>query len=152
MHLGKMVLAAAAATALAAVGFTAEKDPTAPRVPPNQIKEAKAWKNPTKPTAENIAKGKEIFNGKGNCFTCHGTEGRGDGPAGAALEPSPRNFHNPKLKAKSDGELRWVIINGSPGTAMVSYSPTFISQEEIGPVIAYIRSLHDAPSTGKGGG
>jgi len=96
-------------------------------------------------TPDNIAKGKELFTGKATCFTCHGPEGRGDGPAGAALDPSPRNFHNPKLKAKSDGEFNWVIHNGSPGTGMISYAPGIISDEEAALIITFERSLHDKP-------
>ncbi len=44
-----------------------------------------------KPSDELIAKGKELFNT--NCVSCHGATGKGDGVAGAALNPKPRNFH-----------------------------------------------------------
>lgn len=126
--------------------YAAEKDPLAPRVPADQIAAAKAWKNPNADTPENIAKGKELFTGKATCFTCHGNEGRGDGPAGAALDPSPRNFHNPKFEqAKTPGEMLWVIKNGSPGTGMISYVPVIISEDEAALVILYIRSLGDQP-------
>lgn len=43
------------------------------------------------PTPEMIAKGKELFDA--NCKSCHGDNGMGDGPAGVALNPKPRNFH-----------------------------------------------------------
>src|SRR6188508_3343782 len=80
-----------------------EKDPLKPRVPPDQLADAKALKNPIANTPENVAKGK------------------GDGPAGAILNPSPRNFTNCKFhKKRKDGELFWVIKNGSAGTGMVS--------------------------------
>ena len=45
----------------------------------------------SKPTDELLAKGKEQF--EQICASCHGTEGKGDGVAGAALNPKPRNFH-----------------------------------------------------------
>jgi len=38
-----------------------------------------------------IEKGKKLF--ETTCSSCHGTEGKGDGPAGVALNPKPRNFH-----------------------------------------------------------
>jgi len=38
-----------------------------------------------------IEKGKQLF--QTTCSTCHGAEGKGDGVAGAALNPKPRNFH-----------------------------------------------------------
>ncbi|MFQ5780955.1 MAG: c-type cytochrome [Nitrospiria bacterium] len=129
----------------ASMGLSAERDPTLPRVPADQIDQARAWKNPFPATPENIAKGKALFTGKATCFTCHGNEGRGDGPAGAALDPSPRNFHNPRLKAKSDGEFFWVITNGSAGTGMISYQPGIVTEEEAALIILYERSLHDIP-------
>uniref|UniRef100_UPI001C3E5745 c-type cytochrome n=1 Tax=Picosynechococcus sp. (strain ATCC 27264 / PCC 7002 / PR-6) TaxID=32049 RepID=UPI001C3E5745 len=42
------------------------------------------------PTPELVEKGKTIF--QTTCATCHGTEGKGDGIAGATLNPKPRNF------------------------------------------------------------
>ena len=101
-----------------------EKDPLKPRVAPDQMADAKAMKNPVASTPESIAKGKALYEGKGTCFNCHGKEGKGDGPAGAILNPSPRNFTNCKFhKKRKDGELFWVIKNGSPGTGMVSLVP-----------------------------
>jgi mono/diheme cytochrome c family protein len=128
------------------VSFAAEKDPLAPRVPADQMAAAKAWKNPYQATPENIAKGKELFTGKATCFTCHGNEGRGDGPAGAALDPSPRNFHNPKFdEAKTPGEMMWIIKNGSEGTGMISYAPSIISEDEAALIVLFERSLGKQP-------
>lgn len=44
------------------------------------------------PTEEAIAKGKTLY--ETMCSTCHGTDGKGDGPAGLTLKPPPRNFHD----------------------------------------------------------
>lgn len=119
-----------------------ERDPLKPRVPPDQIAEAKQMKNPVAATPENIAKGKALFEGKGTCFNCHGKEGKGDGPAGAILNPSPRNFTNCKFhKKRKDGELFWVIKNGSAGTGMVSLIPAAINEEEAWTIINYERSF-----------
>lgn len=147
MNFVRLGLAVSLATALTvSISLSAEKDPLAPRVPADQMAAAKAWKNPVKATPDNIAKGKELFNGKATCFTCHGNEGRGDGPAGAALDPTPRNFHNPAFpKAKTEGEMAWVIKNGSPGTGMVSYVPGIISEEEMALIIVFERSLANQP-------
>ena len=111
-----------------------EKDPLKPRVPADQMSDARANKNPVPSTPENIAKGKALFEGKGTCFNCHGKNGDGQGEAGKILNPSPRNFTNCKFhKKRKDGELFWVIKNGSAGTGMVSLVPAAITeQEEIG--------------------
>lgn len=120
----------------------AEKDPTVPRVPADQIAAAKAMKNPLQGTPENIAKGKAIFEGKGTCFTCHGLSGKGDGDAGKALDPTPRDFTNAQFHGlRTDGEMFWVIKNGSAGTGMIAYNPAMITDEETWQVILYERSF-----------
>lgn len=127
-------------TATAAVAE--ERDPLKPRVPPDQIAEAKALKNPIPNTPENVAKGKALFEGKGTCFNCHGKEGKGDGPAGQILNPSPRDFTNCKFhKKRKDGEMFWVIKNGSAGTGMVPLIPAAINEEEAWTIINYERTF-----------
>jgi mono/diheme cytochrome c family protein len=122
--------------------YAEEKDITVSRVPNEQRADAKKMKNPVAKTPENIAKGKAIFEGKGTCFNCHGLSGKGDGPAGAILNPTPRNFTNPKFhKLRTDGELFWVIKNGSAGTGMVPLIGTAITEEEAWYVITYERTF-----------
>jgi len=125
------------------VAYSAEKDPCAARVPADQLAAAKAEKNPYAGNAAVIAEGKAIFEGKGTCFTCHGMGGKGDGDAGKALDPSPRNFTNPEFhKCKTDGEMLWVIKNGSPGTAMIPAVATgILTEDEAKKVQAYERTF-----------
>ena len=114
----------------ATVAVAEERDPLKARVPADQIADAKKLTNPIAKTPENIAKGKALF------------EGKGDGPAGQILNPSPRNFTNCKFhKKRKDGELFWVIKNGSPGTGMVPLIPAAITEEEAWTVINYERSF-----------
>lgn len=127
---------------VAGVAMAAEKDIKIPRVPAGELAKAKDMKNPLKPTPDVLAKGKAIFEGKGTCFTCHGNTGKGDGPAGAALDPAPRNFANPEFdKVRTPGEMFWVVKNGSAGTGMISYNPAMINDEETWQAITYERSL-----------
>lgn len=115
-----------------------ERDITLPRAPA----EAKALANPIPLSDQVLLEGERIYQTKGTCFTCHGTTGRGDGPAGLELNPRPRNFTNPRFhELRTDGEMFWVIRNGSPGTRMFSYSPSIITEDEAWKVIHYLRTL-----------
>ena len=123
-----------------------EKDPLKPRVPKSDRGTAKKLKAPfgklKNASADIIAEGKKIFEGKGTCVNCHGKEGNGQGPAGKVLNPGPRDFTNCKFhKKRKDGELFWIVKNGSPGTGMVSMIPATITEEEGWKVIAYERSF-----------
>jgi len=119
-----------------------EASPTKPRVPADQMAAAKALKNPIEASADSVAKGKALYEGKGTCFNCHGKDGKGNGPAGAMLNPSPRDFTNCKFhKKRKDGELMWVLKNGSPGTGMVSLIPAAITEEDGWNIINYERSF-----------
>lgn len=137
------VMVAAGVFVLVGTAAAAEKDPCAARVPAGELAAAKGMKNPVANTPENIAAGKAVFEGKGTCFTCHGMSGRGDGDAGKALDPAPRNLTNPKFQdCKADGELFWVVKNGSPGTGMIpAVSTGVISEDEAWKAILYVRSL-----------
>ena len=126
----------------AGVAIAAERDIKIPRVPAAELAKAKEMKNPLKASPDVLAKGKAIFEGKGTCFTCHGNTGKGDGVAGAALDPSPRNFTNPELnKIRTPGEMFWVVKNGVQGTGMIAYNPAMINDEEAWQAITYTRSL-----------
>lgn len=115
-----------------------ERDIRIPRAPAS----ASNLENPFPHTPEIIEEGRNIFQGKGTCFTCHGVTGKGDGPAGLELRPRPRDFSNPLFaQLRTDGELFWVIRNGSTGTRMFAYSPSVITEEEAWKVIHYIRTL-----------
>ncbi|MHB8481735.1 MAG: c-type cytochrome [Nitrospiria bacterium] len=144
MKLGKTILGGILVVGLMAPLATgAERDVTKPRVPAGEIEKAKATKPPVDlASAAVIAKGNEIFHGKGGCFSCHGDQGKGDGLAAAGLDPSPRNFTNPEFhKLRTPGEMMWVLKNGSPNTAMIAVIPAQITEEEGWQAIAYERSL-----------
>lgn len=121
--------------------------PLKARVPDHKIEEAKGWKAPfgdTKTASpEIVAEGKDFFHGKGNCVLCHGMEGKGDGPAASKFRRHPpRDFTNCQFhEARSDGELFWVMKNGSPGTGMVSHIPWKLSEEQGWKVVAYLRTF-----------
>jgi mono/diheme cytochrome c family protein len=87
--------------------------------------------------ADAATAGGEVF--KTNCATCHGDTGHGDGPAGAALDPQPKNLAVLQSQA-GDDYLYWRINTGKPGTAMVPWKGT-LTDDQIWQVIAFLHTL-----------
>jgi mono/diheme cytochrome c family protein len=116
-----------------------------PRVPIDKIEESRTWTNPLPATEETIEKGKKLFHGKAFCVTCHGKDGKGLGSdiePGTLKGPLPRNFTDKAWQAvRSDGELFWILKNGSPGTAMAPFIPLVLTEEEAWQVLRYVRSF-----------
>lgn len=47
------------------------------------------------------------------CATCHGTDGKGSGPAAANLNPKPRDYTDSQWQGTvTDDDLRKVIVKG----------------------------------------
>ncbi len=62
-------------------------------------------------TNDDRAKAGDIF--KEKCATCHGDDGRGNGPAAANLKPRPIDFHSHNWqKSASDDKITKAIIFG----------------------------------------
>ena len=93
----------------------------------------------TQSWAADAAKGKKIFDA--NCMVCHGEKGDGNGPAAAPLTPKPRNFTSAtEMKGIDTARMKKSIVEGRPGTAMVSFAKT-LSATDIDDVIAYESSF-----------
>jgi mono/diheme cytochrome c family protein len=57
-----------------------------------------------------------------NCAVCHGAEGKGDGAAGAGLNPKPRNLVAGGWKQGGDSISQYKTLqNGIPGGSMASF-------------------------------
>ena len=89
--------------------------------------------------AEAADPGAEVF--RTNCATCHGSQGRGDGPAGQSLVPKPRNLAHIQAAA-GDDFLFWRIREGKPGTSMVAWKG-ILTDEQIWQTISFIRTLKE---------
>lgn len=76
-------------------------------------------KNPVPGTPAAVVHGQQVF--QSHCVTCHGSDGRGQGPAAAALSPPPSDLTARHLDDHTDGELFWWITHGMPGTAMPAW-------------------------------
>jgi len=138
--------AAALSLQVLAQAWGADPDVLRPRVPKDQIEAARAVTNPLPATPEMIAKGKVLFEGKAFCRACHGQEGKGilgpDIEPGSLKGPLPRNFTDKAWQARrTDGELFWILKNGSPGTDMGPFIPLVVTEEEAWQLILYVRSF-----------
>jgi mono/diheme cytochrome c family protein len=127
------------------VSSAKELPPTVHRVPESQREVYKNIKAPfgdaRAASAEILAEGKHLYEGKGSCYMCHGLNGKGDGPAGPMVNPAPRNLTDCEFqKTREDGELFWIIKYGSRGTGMVGVVPGVLSEEEAWKIVAYLRS------------
>lgn len=78
---------------------------------------SKGWE----PTPELIAHGKVVF--AQQCTACHGDAGDGKGPAAAALNPHPRNFHvaDGWKNGRKPSQIFKTLKDGIPGGAMASF-------------------------------
>ena len=124
--------------------FAQGHDLMQPRVPSDQLDEARALTSPLPDSPDTIEKGKALYHGKGTCFNCHGQEGAGDGSLASQLNPPPRNFrHHGFWRHRTEGEIFWVIKHGSPGTSMVGFAGQ-LTDDDMWAIVHYERtfSLH----------
>jgi cytochrome c oxidase cbb3-type subunit 3 len=84
-----------------------------------------------------------------NCTACHGTTGKGDGVAAAALNPKPQDHTNGKImNALSDKYLFDIIKGGGAAVNKSKIMPVASKQlndHDIWDMVAYIRSLANPP-------
>jgi len=99
--------------------------------------------NPLEPSRETLYAGESLFQGDVQpvaCKICHGVNGNGLGIMAQGLNPSPRNFGCKETMQKiSDGQLFWIIRNGSPGTGMPAFKE--LEDREIWQIIHYLRQF-----------
>jgi mono/diheme cytochrome c family protein len=99
--------------------------------------------NPFAGDHEAAEAGAEIY--EINCASCHGVEGKGDGPAAEALDPKPASLADAHMmEDMSDGALFWRVSEGGAmepfNSAMPAWKET-LSEDEIWQVITYIREF-----------
>jgi mono/diheme cytochrome c family protein len=105
-------------------------------------------------TVQSIQHGKELFT-KLECWKCHGTEGRGDGPSASTLTDSndepirPYNFAaGSRFKCgTTNHDLYKIFMTGLDGTPMPSFADV-IKPEDAWDLVHYLRTLqvyHKSP-------
>jgi mono/diheme cytochrome c family protein len=87
--------------------------------------------------ADPVAHGQQVYVAR--CVLCHGPEGKGDGPASAALNPKPRNHTDSAyMNSRTDEELLAVIHDGKG--AMPAWK-SVLTEQEMQDVLKYVRTL-----------
>ena len=93
--------------------------------------------------ATGIAEGARLF--PEHCASCHGAEGRGDGPSARDLPVPPADLTSAHLWMHGDGELFWWLSHGvdvpEGGQAMPGFAAS-LSETERWALIDYIRALN----------
>ena len=98
--------------------------------------EADSLQNPFAINDEKAIKsGKKIFNQM--CWSCHGMEGDGNGPAASALEIPAGNFTSSDFQAQTDGAIFWKLTSGRG--QMTAYESA-LSENQRWQVVSYLRS------------
>jgi len=121
-------------------------------------KSESARKNPVKLSSESILTGAELY--QGNCASCHGEKGLGDGIAGANLKPAPANLRA-MAGTHPDGDFAYKIKTGRgamPGwgnilsNADVWHLVNYIQLMDKGPVASNEENLNHGHLAGEGHG
>ncbi len=80
------------------------------------------------------------------CSGCHGAQGMGDGPAGLALNPKPRNLADKAWQASvDDARISIVIKNGGPAiglSPMMAPWGSVLSDAELTLMVGKVRSFN----------
>ncbi len=99
--------------------------------------------NPFTDDADALAAGEQVYTA--SCTACHGAEGKGDGPAAAALDPHPADFTNAEImNSMSDTYLFWRISEGGTMEPFNSSMPPWkqsLTEEQRWQVILYLRTF-----------
>lgn len=101
-------------------------------------KRAPSTKNPLPATAETWKAGLAHY--RENCVVCHGGPGVDAGEIGQGLNPPAPDLTLPRVQARPDGELFWIVGNGIRTTGMPAFSPTH-KPEELWKIVAFMRHL-----------
>ena len=89
----------------------------------------RARANPLSTDADAVAAGAKLF--RQHCASCHGEDASGKGK-----KPSLRSEH---VRAATEGELQWLLTNGSLKNGMPSWSR--LPEPQRWQIVSYLKSL-----------
>ncbi len=94
------------------------------------------FENPVPATTESLNLGKSLYDV--HCQTCHGDEGRGDGPVGLKFAVAPMDLTMDYVQFQPDGQIFFTISHGS--IAMPFYRDS-IPEDDRWHVVNYIKQV-----------
>jgi mono/diheme cytochrome c family protein len=96
---------------------------------------------------ELLAKGKTLF--EANCASCHGSQGHGEGPAAASMNPKPRNFTNSAgwTNGFALPSIYKTLSEGVKNTSMPPFD--YLSKKDRMSLAHYVQSLGSFPKQEK---
>jgi mono/diheme cytochrome c family protein len=99
---------------------------------------APSRKNPLPANAETLRGGLAHF--RENCVICHGAPGVDPGEIGQGLNPGAPDLTLPRVQARTDGQLYWLVDEGIRMTGMPAFGPTH-GENELWQIVAFLRHL-----------
>lgn len=119
------------------VGVQADSEGAAvPEYPPTAVARADMTLAFPHGLVGDIQRGREFY--LHNCFTCHGTQGRGDGPRSGFINPRPRNFVSTESRQTLNRPALFrAISRGKPGTVMPAWA-TVLDNQKIADVAEFV--------------
>jgi mono/diheme cytochrome c family protein len=108
---------------------------------------AVARRNPVSASADARRSGRKLW--MSHCETCHGAEGRGDGPNARLHEArkgrAPRNLTDPDVQENlTDGEIYWRLSRGiveNESIIMPAFESKIASETERWQLVLFVRTL-----------
>ncbi|MEQ1884784.1 MAG: c-type cytochrome [Bryobacteraceae bacterium] len=101
--------------------------------------------NPVASSAESIARGEAMFVQR--CSGCHGKKADGKGPNSVDIQPRPRNLRNSFfVNSLDDHRIFESILYGVQGTAMPPWIDYGLTNNDVGDLVNFIRSLNAPPA------
>ncbi len=97
--------------------------------------------------AQNAAEGRKLY--QGNCASCHGENGKGDGVAAQSLPAKPADHTNGAvMNALTDKWLVDIISKGGGAVGKSSFMPAWggaLDEKQVRDIVGYIRTIAVPP-------
>ena len=123
------------------------------RSPSDSAWAASSTSHPSGQLKGNVMRGREVFNGKGVCYYCHGIDGyigrrpRLETDTAALIDklnPPPSDLRNPEvLRLKTNKERARAIREGHPGTGM--FPDTTMTDQDLADTLIYLALIRKDP-------